>query len=154
MVPLHSLLDELVSYLSLIGFLLGVGVFATICWSPILLSSRFRQLFERLPPFESVAFTYGVVGVGAAAPYLLGLVASLAVADTGRALFTVVVVVSIGYLVAIPLLGAVVLPWVGVDWDPTGYGLSTWALLLAGAIWYTALFALPLTMISIVFSLP
>ena len=153
MVPLHSLLDELVGYISLMSILLGVGVFVTLCWSPFLLLGRFRQMFERLPPFESFSLTYGVVGVGAAVPYLLGLATSLAVADTGRALFTVVVVVSAGYLVAIPLFGAVVLPRVGVDWDSTGYGLSTWALLLAGAIWYTALFAVPLTVISIVYSL-
>lgn len=154
MTILQAFLDEVVEYVTVFGFLLLVGAVVTICWSPFLLSKRFRQLFERLPPFESLYLTYSVVSLGAAVPYLLGLVVALSVADTGRALFTVVIAVSSSYLVAIPILAAVVLPWVGVDWDPTGYGLSTWALLLAGAVWYTALFAVPLTIISVVFSLP
>lgn len=154
MALLQALLDETVGYLTLFGFLLAIGIVAAICWSPFLLSKRFRQLFAQLPPFKSPYLTYGVVGVGAAVPYLLGLLGALAVTETGSTLFTVVVIVSGSYLVAIPLLGAVVLPRVGVDWDSTGYGISTWALLLAGAVWYTTLFAVPLTIISIIFSLP
>lgn len=154
MALLQAFFDEVIGYLNVLGFLLAIGVGATICWSPFLLSKRFQELFKQLPPFTSPYLTYGVVGVGAAVPYLLGLLTALAVPDTGGTLFTVVVVVSGGYLVLIPVIGAVVLPRIGVDWDSTGYGLSTWVLLFAGAVWYTTLFAIPLTIISIVFSLP
>jgi hypothetical protein len=154
MALLEVLLDEVVGYLTVFGFLLAIGVLAAICWAPFLLSKRVRELFAHLPPFTSPYLTYGVVGVGAAVPYLLGLMGALAVTEIGSTLFTVVVIVSAGYLVAIPLGGAVVLPRVGVDWDSTGYGVSTWALLFAGAVWYTTLFAVPLTIIAIIFSLP
>lgn len=98
--------------------------------------------------------TYVGVTVGASVPYVLGLVGALAVANTGKALFTATLAVSLVYLAAGPVLGAVTLPRAGVDWDPTGYGLSTWTVLLAGALWYVLLFAVPFTLLSLVFSLP
>lgn len=147
--------SELLRWLGVVADLLVVlGGIAAVCWTPVLLSTRMRALFRRLPPFESVLVTYVAVSVGAAVPYILGLVGSVAAADSGKALFTVTLAVSLLYLSAVPLLGAVVLPRAGVDWDPTGYGLSTWAVLLTGALWYVLLFGVPFTLVSLVFSLP
>lgn len=151
----HASIPELLQWLGVVADLLVVlGGIAAVCWAPFLLSTRMRALVRRLPPFESVFVTYVGVTVGASVPYVLGLVGALAVADTGKALFTVTLAVSLVYLIAGPLLGAVVIPQAGIDWNPTGYGLSTWVVLLAGALWYVLLFAVPFTVLSVVFSLP
>lgn len=163
MVPLQAVVDQLVGWLAAVSFLLAPGVVATVCWTPFLLSERLRALFAELPPFDSPYATYVLVGLAASLPFVVGVGAALVGTDTegphagGRmanAVLNTVFPLSVGYVVATPLIGAFGLPRVGVDWDPTGYGLSTWALLAAGGAWYAAVFAVPLTLFSLVVAFP
>ncbi|MFD1565649.1 hypothetical protein ACFR99_19170 [Haloarchaeobius amylolyticus] len=138
--------------------LLAPGVAATICWAPFLASTRLRALFSRLPPFDSMIRTYVVVGLTASLPYVLsiGVVVMTAGPNTiwGPRILNATLLVTLCYVVGIPLLCVVGLPRAGIDWDPTGYGLSTWALVTAGAIWYATLFVVPLTILGLVLSSP
>lgn len=134
--------------------LLFPGAVALVLWSPFLLAERLRRLFERLPPTDSAAVSYVLIGMGASVPYVVGVLGAFAAADTGRVLFTATLAVSVGYVVAAPIVAAVALPRVGIDWDPAGYGVSTYVLLLGGALWYVLVFAVSLTTVSAVYSLP
>jgi len=163
MVPLQALLDQLSGWVYSVAFLLVPGAVATVCWTPFLLSGRLRALFAELPPFDSPYATYGLVGLAASLPFVVGVGAALVGVDTegpragGRmanAILTTVLPLSVGYVVGAPLVGVLGLPRVGVDWDPTGYGVSTWALLAAGGAWYAAVFAVPLTLFSLVLAFP
>lgn len=130
------------------------GVVAMVLWSPFLFSKRLRQLFERLPPSGSLFPTYVLVGVATSLPYVLGLLWALTAAETGKMIFTVAIGISISYVVGLPLVGAIGLPRIGVDWAPTGYEWGTWLLLVGGTLWYAILFTVPLTILSLIFSLP
>lgn len=134
--------------------LLIPGVVAMVLWSPFLLSERIRQLFQRLPPTDSLLPTYVLVGIATSLPYVLGLVWALTRAESGKMIFTVAIGVTICYIVALPLVGVLGLPRSGIDWAPTGYGWQTWLLLVGGAVWYALLFTVPLTIFSLIFSLP
>jgi len=160
---LQTLGDQLLGWLYAVAFVFLPGAVATVCWAPFLLSGRLRALFAALPPFDSPYVTYVLVGLAASLPFVVGVGAALVGVDTegpragGRmanAILDLVVPLSVGYVVGTPLIGVLGLPRVGVDWDPTGYGLSTWALLAAGGAWYAALFAVPLTLFSLVIAFP
>lgn len=163
MVPLQTLVGEAVGWLVLVLLVFGPGAVATLCWTPFLASKRVRALFAALPPFESLAVTYPVVGIAASLPYVLGVGAGLVLVEASgpeggarlaNAILDVVVPVSLGYVVLVPAVAIVGLPRLGVDWDPTGYGLSTWAILVAGGVWYAALFAAPLLFVAFFLALP
>ncbi|MXR40615.1 hypothetical protein GRX01_04540 [Halobaculum sp. WSA2] len=135
------------------------GVVATLLWAPFLVAKRVRALFAALPPTDSVVPSYAVVGVTASIPYVAGVLVVLATvdpADAGlsNAVLGLTVALSVLYVAGAPLLGVVVLPSLGVDWDRTGYGASTWVLLAAGGGWYAAVFAVPFVLLSVVFALP
>ncbi len=148
----------------MVGWLIGIvgllvpGMVATICWAPFLASKRLRSLFSRVPPFDSMGLTYVVVALTASLPYVLSLVGVAATAGEnaswGPPILDVTLLLSIIYIVGIPLLGVVGLPRAGIDWDPTGYGISTWVLLTAGAVWYAMIFAVPFTILGLVLSSP
>ncbi|WP_255150691.1 hypothetical protein [Halorarius halobius] len=163
MVPLQSVLGEVVGYLVLLAFLLLPGIVAAVLWAPFLASTRVRSLFRSLPPAESPYLTYPLVGVAASLPYVLGVTGALAVTDASgpqaggamaNTILDVVVPVSLGYVLLGPPAAVLGLPRAGVDWDPTGYGPSTWVLLVAGAVWYVLLFAVPLLFVSFFLALP
>lgn len=86
-------------------------------------------------------------------PYTLGLLLGFAVSDTGRVVFTSAFLVSLLLATSFPVVCGFLLPRVGVDWDPTGYGASTYLLLGAGGVWYALVFLVPLTLVSVVYSL-
>jgi hypothetical protein len=65
-----------------------------------------------------------------------------------------VVVLTITYVIVLPLVAGVGLPRIGLDWDPTNYGLGTWLLLIGAVLWYAAIFAVPLMFAAFVFALP
>ncbi|MFW5974042.1 MAG: hypothetical protein ACOCPZ_01515 [Natrialbaceae archaeon] len=158
MVPLQFL-QRVAGWLVLFTLLLVPGVVATVLWTPFLAARRLRSLFTTLPPAGRLLPTYVLVCIGASIPYVVGFLAVLATADSAgvawsRRLFTLALVLSTLYVVCVPLVGALGLPRAGIDWDPTGYGPSTWLLLLVGAAWYALVFAVPLVVLSILFAWP
>jgi hypothetical protein len=68
-------------------------------------------------------------------------------AAASNALFGLLVALSVYYVVGVPLLA-------GVDWDPTGYGPGTWALLGGLGAAYATVFTLPLVLFALVLALP
>jgi hypothetical protein len=75
-------------------------------------------------------------------------------AAAANALLDVLVALSLGYVLLAPVLAGVVLPALDYDWDPTGYGAGTWALLVAGGGWYAAVLSAPLFLMALVAALP
>lgn len=143
-----------------LALLFGPGLVAALLWSPFLLSDRVRALYRSLPPARSTGLSYLIVTVGLSVPFLAGTtwaITSTAEASGGamaNALLTVLFTVSATYVIGIPVATIEGLPRVGIDWDPTGYEAATWLLLIAGAAWYAALFAVPLFLIALVLALP
>lgn len=151
---LQTVGESVVQWAAFAAMLLVPGLVVTVLWSPFLLSERVRALFDRLPPFESPYPNYVLFALAGSLPYVAGLLWAFRAADTGSVVFTSTLVVSVVYVVALPIGAVLGLPRAGVDWDPTGYGVATWGVLVAGAVWYALLFAAPLTVVSIVYSLP
>ncbi|MCD2200761.1 hypothetical protein LPA44_12755 [Halobacterium sp. KA-4] len=139
--------------------LLGIapGLVAVVLWSPFLLSGRLRSLFRRLPPANSLLISYLVVGVGLAVPFVLGTVVALVrmpQAVVSNVILDTVVQIAFVYVVALPLLAGDVLPKLGVDWDSTGYGGTTWLLLVGGVVWYVVIVAVPLGFLAVLLAIP
>lgn len=143
-----------------LALIFGPGIVAALLWSPFLLSSRLRTLYRSLPPARSTLVSYLFVTVGLSIPYLAGTTWALMATEgqsggaMANALLDVLIPVSSVYVIGIPVVAIEGLPRLGVDWDPTGYGPSTWILLIAGSTWYSALFAVPLFLISLVLAFP
>lgn len=159
LVPTLALQTDGGTLVGWLALLVGPGLVAALCWSPLLLSSRIRRLFRALPPTGSVAASYLLAAVALSAPFVVGSGYVIAtVPAEGAALSNVLIdlllALSVGYAVGLPALSALGLPRAGIDWDPNGYGPGTWALLLLGAVWYAALFAVPLFLVAVVFALP
>ncbi|RKD94777.1 hypothetical protein [Halopiger aswanensis] len=158
--PLPSaFVGELGQWLAFAALLLVPGLVATVLWAPFLLSERLRALFRSLPPAGRTLPTYVLIGIGASIPYLAGFLAILALVDSSgvawsNAFLTLCFQLGVLYVVGLPILCAVGLPRLGVDWDPTGYGWPTWGLLVVGAAWYALLFTVPIALLSFVFALP
>jgi hypothetical protein len=138
---------------------LGPGTVAGVLWSPFLLSGRLRAFVRTVDPTGFWPATYAFCSVGTGFlvvvgfGLLLGDLPSGSAAGANRLLDGVVtgalVLVAAGW--AGPTLVA---PRLGYDWDPTGYGLGTHALVLAGAVWYAAVLLTPFFLLSIVMALP
>lgn len=141
------------------ALLLGgvLGLVAVVLWSPLLLSSRLRSLFCHLPPANSLLISYLIVGFGLALPFISGAVLALVRmprAAVSNAILDTVVQIAFVYVVGLPLLAGDILPKVGVDWDPTGYGGTTWLLLVGSVVWYVAVFAVPLSFLAVLLAIP
>lgn len=160
MVPLQTASIDLTGWLNVLLIFLAPGAIAALLWSPYLLARRVRALFQHLPPTDHFLPTYAIVAVAAGLPYVLGTFWAIATTNAGtggemaNGLLNVVIPLSLGYVVGLPVLAAEGLPRFGVDWDPTGYGVSTWLLLLAGGAWYALLFAGPLFVIAVILAFP
>ncbi len=159
MIPLQSIGTRAVGWVAVVVALLVPGVVATVLWAPFLAVNRIRSLFATLPPTGKLSPTYVAVAIGASVPYVAGFLAVLAVVDPAgvawsNAFLTVTLFVSVLYVVGLPVVCILGLPRIGFDWDPTGYGWSTWALLVVGSAWYATLFAVPLVAVSLVLALP
>ncbi|MEE6211418.1 hypothetical protein U3A55_14820 [Salarchaeum sp. III] len=94
-----------------------------------------------LPPTGSLGVTYPVVAVALSLPYLGAFLAALAL-------------VSVVYVVGGPVVAAVGLPRLGVDWDSNGYDGATWLILVATSAWYAAIFAVRFLVFSVFAALP
>lgn len=163
MVPLQSLATQIVDTLVFVAVLLIPGAVATVLWTPLLAAGRLRSLFERLPPTGSLVPSYAVAGLVGSLPFVAGVLAVLVTSSsndpqTGAQLsngfVNVAVAGTLGYAAGLPLLAALGLPKAGIDWDPTGYGASTWLLLAVGGVWYALVFAVPILLLGVVFALP
>lgn len=157
MIPLQFA-GELVGWLWAVVALLVPGVVATAFWTPFLAAGRIRALFDVLPPSGSVLPSYVLAGLAASVPFLVAVFGVLAAggsgADLSSGLLTRALLLTVAYTAGLPLVAGLLLPRLGVDWDPTGYGPSTWLLLAAGGCCYALLFAVPIVLLSVVFALP
>ena len=112
-----------------------------------------------MPPAGRLVPSYVGVALALSVSYLAGLLLTVGLVDSAgpgwsegfldTALFGGV---AVG-LVA-PALAVLGLPRLGVDWDPTGYGPGTWALLVAAGVWYAVVAAVPLVALAIGVALP
>jgi hypothetical protein len=154
-----SAVGQAVGWLLTLALLALPGAVAAVCWTPFLLSARFRALFVALPPTDRLSVSYVAVAVALSVPYLVGVGLTVALADSaGPAwgegfLDTALLGGALVGLVA-PAVAVAGLPRVGVDWDPTGYGAPTWALLVAAGLWYAVVATVPLVALAIWMSLP
>lgn len=147
------------SALGTLALLVFPGLVAAVLWSPILLVGRLRALFRRLPPGGSTVGSYLLVAVGLSLPFVGGAGAVFATvsaegAALSNALLNVVLGLTLAYAVVLPAVAGVGLPRFGIDWDPTGYGPGTWAALVGAALWYAAVFVVPLSFFAFVLALP
>lgn len=102
---------------------------------------------------------YVVVAVGLSLPFLLGTTVVFTTTSTegaalSNALLDTALQLAIAYVVALPLTAGLGLPRIGVDWDPTGYSFSTWLFLVVAAVWYAAVFVLPLALFAFILAIP
>ena len=142
-----------------LSLVFGPGLVAAVLWSPILLSSRIRSLFNRLPPARSTIASYLLVAIALSIPFGIGTgiiftTTSTQGAALSNALLDMAFVLTIAYVGVLPLTSVIGLPRVGIDWDPTNYGLGTWLLLVGAALWYSAVFVVPLAFFAFVLALP
>ena len=142
-----------------LALVFGPGITAAVLWSPILLSSRLRSLFDRLPPARSTIVSYLLVAIGLSIPFVIGTGVVFSTTSTegaalSNALLNMVVVLTIAYVIVLPLTAVVGLPRINLDWDPTNYGLGTWLLLVGMVLWYATVFALPLAFFAFILALP
>ncbi|SMO62844.1 hypothetical protein [Halorubrum cibi] len=156
---LPSLVDGAVGWLWTLVLFALPGLVAALLWSPFPISARFRALFLALPPRGRLVPSYVGVALTLSIPYLAGLLLTVGLVDSAgpgwsegfmdTALFGGIAVAFVA-----PTLAVVGLPRLGVDWDPTGYGPSTWALLVAAGLWYAVVAAVPLVALAIGMALP
>ena len=142
-----------------LALVVGPGIVAAVLWSPILLSSRIRSLFDRLPPVRSTIASYFLVAIALSIPFVIGTgivftTTSTEGAALSNALLNMTFVLTIAYVGMLPLTSVVGLPRIGIDWDPTNYGLGTWLLLVSVVLWYAAVFVIPLVFFAIILALP
>ena len=135
------------------------GTVAGVLWSPFLLSGRLRSFVKTVDPTGVWPVTYaaGTVFTGFLAVVGFGLLLGDLPNDSaaGANLLLDGVVATVVVLVVVGWAGStLVAPRLGYDWDPTGYGLGTHALVFAGAIWYAVVLATPFFLLSLVFALP
>lgn len=144
----------LTEWITLAVIVVGPGFVASLLWAPFLGVDRFGSLFERLWPGNSVAVSYLLVMIGLSLPWVGASGGAMVRASPeelsmANALLDVIVALAVVYLLGLPLVAGLGLPRVGIDWDETGYGLRTWALLAIGVLWYVLLLALPIFALSI-----
>jgi hypothetical protein len=152
----------LTEWLTLLVLVLGPGLVATVLWSPVLASSRLRTLFRALPATTSTGVNYVLTALVLSAPWVVGLGWTFARvgartgtdAVSGEPLMDVAGQLGLLYLVGLPVVAGAGLPWLGLDWDPTDYGVGTWLRLVVAGAWYAALFAVPAFAFGVIVSLP
>ncbi|MEZ3162876.1 hypothetical protein ABNG03_02190 [Halorubrum sp. RMP-47] len=154
-----AVVDLTVGWLWALTLLVFPGLVVAGLCAPFLAASRLRALFGTLPPTGRVLPSYLAVAIGLSVPYVAGV--GLTVARAGEAgpawsegfLSTALFGAVLVALVA-PSAAVAGLPRFGVDWDPAGYGASTWALLVAAGAWYAVVAAVPLVALAVGMALP
>lgn len=158
MVP-RVFLADVSGWLTLLALVLGPALVATIFWSPMLASEQLRSLFRQLPLTTHLVVNYVLTSLVLSLPWLLGLGVVFQTIGSqrnpqGEVFVSVAMLLGFCYVVGLPLLAGVVLPWLGIDWDSTGYSLGTWLLLGVSGLWYSAIFAVPMILMGIIIELP
>ncbi|TKX74141.1 hypothetical protein EXE46_10435 [Halorubrum sp. GN11_10-6_MGM] len=154
-----ALVDAAVGWLWTLALVLFPGIVAAGLCAPFLAAERLRALFRALPPRGRLLPSYLAVSVGLSVPYLVGVVLTVArAAEAGPAwssgfLLTALLGAVVVAVVA-PAVAALGLPRLGLDWDPTGYGVSTWLLLGGAGLWYALVAAVPLVALAVGMALP
>ena len=154
-----ALVDTAVGWLWTVGLVLFPGLVAAGLCAPFLAAERLRALFRALPPKGRVLPSFLGVSVGLSIPYLVGVVLTVArAAEAGPAwssgfLLTALLGAVLVAFVA-PAVAVVGLPRLGLDWDSTGYGISTWLLLGGAGLWYALVAAVPLVALAVGMALP
>lgn len=154
-----ALVDAAIGWLWTIVLFASPGLVAAVLWAPFLIASRFQALFVALPPAGRLVPSYVGISLALSVPYLAGLLLTVGLVDSAgpgwsegfidTALFGGIIV---GFVA--PAVAAAGLPRFGVDWDPTGYGPSTWLLLVAAGLWYALVAAVPLVALAVGMALP
>ena len=154
-----ALVDAAVGWLWTVALVLFPGIVAAGLCAPFLATTRLRALFDALPPSGRVLPSYLGVSVGLSVPYIAGVVFTVARAaeagpawSSGFLLTALFGAVLVGFVA--PAVAALGLPRLGVDWDPTGYGYSTWLLLVGAGLWYALVAAVPLVALAVGMALP
>lgn len=150
---------ELKSWLTLLLLLVLPGVVATIMWSPMLASERLRSLFRQLTPLNSTVGNYVITAMTLSVPWLVALGWTFQILGSqaepqGEVFLNTATLLAVVYVVALPLVAGLGLPRLGIDWDSTDYGASTWFLLIVSSAWYAAIFTIPMFLMGIIISLP
>lgn len=159
MSSLLSLISQVAEWFLFAIALLIPGLIATTFWTPFLASERLRVLFRILPPTDSMLFSYIIAGIFASLPFIISFLIILAVGDMDNAQFSnrlinTSMLLFMGYTMGLPFIGVILLPRIGVDWDPHNYSVSTWILLALGGAWYATLFTIPLAAFAFLLALP
>ncbi|MFC5279247.1 hypothetical protein ACFPM1_10845 [Halorubrum rubrum] len=154
-----SLVGDAVGWLWTLALVALPGLVAGLLWSPFLIAARFRALMRALPPRGRLVPSYVGVALALSVPYLVGVLLTVALVDAAGPGWSdgfIETALAGGGIVAIggPTVAAVGLPRLGVDWDSTGYGVSTWALLVAAGLWYAVVAAVPLVALAVGLALP
>lgn len=159
---LYLLGEQITGVLWTVAILAVPGSVATVLSAPFLVSTRIRTLFGSLPPNQSLLLSFALIGFSASLPFVVGLGAIIMTinpdgagpAPWSNAILNLSGLLFVAYTIGAPILGAVVLPRLGHDWDSTDYSPSTWLLLAGFGAWYALLFAVPLIVLSLVLALP
>ncbi|TKX84947.1 hypothetical protein EXE43_16175 [Halorubrum sp. SS5] len=154
-----AIADAVVGWLWTVALFLFPGIVAAGLCAPFLAAERLRALFRALPPTGGLLPSYLGVSVGLSVPYLVGVAVTVTrAAEAGPAwssgfLLTALIGTVLVGIVA-PAVAALGLPRLGADWDPTGYGVSTYLLLGGAGLWYAAVAAVPLVALAVGMALP
>ncbi|KOX98220.1 MULTISPECIES: hypothetical protein [Halorubrum] len=151
--------DAVVGWLWTVALFLFPGIVAAGLCAPFLAAERLRALFRALPPTGRLLPSYLGVSVGLSVPYLAGVVLTVArAAEAGPAWSSGFLLTALLGAVAVGLVAPAVavfgLPRLGLNWDPTGYGVSTYLLLGGAGLWYAAVAAVPLVALAVGMALP
>lgn len=154
-----SLLQDIFGWLFVLFLFILPSVIAAILWAPFLVSRRVRSLFVALPPRGSLVSTYVVVIVLASLPYVLGLIAVIAIvpsegAALSNAILTLVQYLGVAYVFFVPTVVVLGLPRIGIAWDPPGSPITSWLLFAFGGLWYTLTFAVPMFLLAVLLAWP
>lgn len=91
-------------------------------------------------------------------PFIVGVVAAFGLDVWQRPVYDVLTqvasLVSLSYIIVLPVAATFGLPRYGIDWDPTGYGVKTWVVMLLSTLWYVIWFTLPIMLIAALLALP
>lgn len=127
------------------------GLFLAGVWVPFAISARVRRLFELGPTRHWLAnYVAGFVVVGGV--HTVGLVATLTNAPSDDAVAGIVMLGSPGYAVAVWVIAAFGLPFVGYDWVEDA--VVSRLFLFLGAVWYAAVTTIPLFVAMVFYYFP
>lgn len=121
------------------------GWFIGILWSPLLLTERFRQLFESLPPSNWLPnYVLWIPLPAVVWGFFFGSILSLSLdvrpptqaSEIYVAGVDGIAVATVMSFLVWPAVLLYVLPRKGFDWDPEDYSGSTVLLVVGSLLWY------------------